>query len=180
MKEQIILLEEHDDVDSIREKLGWVRAARVLLLFPSGHHHAGQVARTQPEKFAAMEAVIQGRTEAPLAVFGIPSEEPPALKARIEIPGLLSLMAFGDANAHVAGIEDLREAGHPTPPFVLTFLSFHAMVGLGAIFILLTAFGVFLLLRRRLYQTRWYLKLLLWAIPLPLIACQLAPSISMS
>jgi hypothetical protein len=35
VKEQIILLEEHDDVDSIREKLGWVRAARVLLLFPS-------------------------------------------------------------------------------------------------------------------------------------------------
>lgn len=35
MKEQIILLEEHDDVDSIREKLGWVRADRVLLLFPS-------------------------------------------------------------------------------------------------------------------------------------------------
>jgi hypothetical protein len=35
VKEQIIHLEEHDDVDSIREKLGWVRADRVLLLFPS-------------------------------------------------------------------------------------------------------------------------------------------------
>ena len=34
MKEQIIHLEPHDDVTSVREKLGWVRAPRVLLVFP--------------------------------------------------------------------------------------------------------------------------------------------------
>lgn len=35
MKEQIIHLEPHDDVVSVRDKLGWVRAPRVLLVFPS-------------------------------------------------------------------------------------------------------------------------------------------------
>ncbi|MBN1430628.1 MAG: baseplate J/gp47 family protein [Anaerolineae bacterium] len=34
MKEQIIQLEAHDDITSVRDKLGWVRAARVLLVFP--------------------------------------------------------------------------------------------------------------------------------------------------
>ncbi len=34
MKEQIIHLEPHDDVVSVRDKLGWVRAPRVLLVFP--------------------------------------------------------------------------------------------------------------------------------------------------
>ncbi len=34
MKEQIIRLEPDDDVVSVRDKLGWVRARRVLLVFP--------------------------------------------------------------------------------------------------------------------------------------------------
>ncbi len=38
MKEQIIQLEPHDDIDSVRDKLGWVRAPRVLLVFPDDPH----------------------------------------------------------------------------------------------------------------------------------------------
>jgi cytochrome d ubiquinol oxidase subunit I len=144
----------------------------VMALFPSGHHHAQQVARTQPEKLAAMEGIIHGRDGAPLTIFGIPSEEPPRLDYAIGVPGLLSWMSFGDADAHVPGIEDLRKEGYPTPPFVITFLCFHVMVGLGTLFIALTALGVLLLVLGRLYETRWYLKLLLWAIPLPLVAGQ--------
>lgn len=34
MKEQIIQLEPYDDVVSVRDKLGWIRAPRVLLVFP--------------------------------------------------------------------------------------------------------------------------------------------------
>ena len=36
MKEQIIQLEPYDDVVSVRDKLGWIRAPRVLLVFPTG------------------------------------------------------------------------------------------------------------------------------------------------
>lgn len=36
MKTQIIQLEPYDDVNSVRDKLGWVRAPRVLLVFPPG------------------------------------------------------------------------------------------------------------------------------------------------
>jgi hypothetical protein len=34
VKEQIIRLEPHDDIISVRDKLGWIRAPRVLLVFP--------------------------------------------------------------------------------------------------------------------------------------------------
>jgi cytochrome d ubiquinol oxidase subunit I len=145
----------------------------VMELFPSGHFHAEQVARTQPEKLATIEGLIHGQSNAPIVVFGIPSEEPPALHAAIEVPGLLSLLVDGNVGTFVPGIMDLRAAGHPTPPFVLTFISFHTMVALGSFFIALTTLGVFLLMREKLYDTRWYLKALLWSIPLPLLACQL-------
>jgi cytochrome bd ubiquinol oxidase subunit I len=145
----------------------------VMSLYPSGHHHAQQVAHEQPEKFAAMEGLIRGQTQAPMVVFGKPSGDPPKLEFVFELPGLLSWMAFGDIDAPVQGIEDLRAEGWPTPPLVPTFVSFHLMVVLGLFFIALTALGVLLLATKKLYQCRWYLRLLLWSIPLPLAACQL-------
>jgi cytochrome d ubiquinol oxidase subunit I len=102
----------------------------VMTLFPSGHHHAKQVAEDQPEKFAAMEGLIRGGTRAPMVVVGKPSDRPPRLESFVEIPGMLSWLAFGDVDAPVQGIEDLREAGWPTPPLVPIFVSFHTMVGL--------------------------------------------------
>ncbi len=39
MKEQIIQLEPHDDINSVRDRLGWIRAPRVLLVFPPHQRH---------------------------------------------------------------------------------------------------------------------------------------------
>lgn len=95
------------------------------------------------------------------------------LEHMIDIPGMLSRMAFGDPNAHIQGIEDMQEAGQPTPPFVMTFLAFHLMVLLGLLFIAQMVFGAIQLWRGKLYETRWFLKIMLWSVPLPLVACQL-------
>jgi len=91
----------------------------------------------------------------------------------VGIPGALSLLAFDDIDARVEGIVDLRKAGHPTPPLLPVFISFHLMVGLGTLFILLNCWGVWLIVRGRLQKTRWFLRLLPWMIPLPLAAMQL-------
>lgn len=143
----------------------------VLELFPFGDHHAAQVARTQPEKLAAFEGLIEGQTGAPMLMFGIPSEDPPGVSLPVQIPGLLSWLAFRDGDAYVKGLNDFPP--DELPPFMLTFVSFHSMVGLGMYFIGFTALGVLLLWRRRLWESRWYLKLLVVSIPLPVIACQL-------
>jgi cytochrome d ubiquinol oxidase subunit I len=47
------------------------------------------------------------------------------------------------------------------------------MVLLGLYFIGVTAYGVYLLYRKRLWYRPKFLKLLVWSIPLPLAACQL-------
>jgi cytochrome d ubiquinol oxidase subunit I len=145
--------------------------ASVLAVFPTGHEHAKQVAQTQPEKFAAIEGLYTSQTGAPLVLFGLVESDPEKkLNAEIAIPGLLSWLAFGDIDAHVHGLNEFPEDEIP-PPW-LPFVSFHNMVILGMFFIFATALGAFLLIRRKIDQSRWYLRLLTYSAPLPLIACQ--------
>ena len=147
--------------------------ASLLVAFPSGHEHGIQVARTQPEKFAAMEGLYQTQRYAPLLVFGVPQSNPPVIRARVEVPvpGLLSLMAFGDPAAEVKGIDAFPPEN--LPPLWLTFVAFHNMVMLGGLFILLLGFAFLQQCRRRLLPSRKLLWALCLASPLPLLASEL-------
>ena len=142
----------------------------VLVAFPTGHDHAQQVARDQPEKFASIEGLQTTQTRAPLTVFGLVSPESKEIHSKIEIPGLLSWLAYGDVDAPVKGLEEFAE--DERPPLWLTFVSFHNMVALGTFFILVMFWGVIKLWRKNLYQSPKYLKLLIFLIPLPLAAMQ--------
>ena len=143
----------------------------LLELMPFGHLHAQQVARTQPEKFAAIEGLYSGQDHAPMVVFGVPFGPPPQVRAKLEIPGLLSWMAFGDANAHVPGIDSFPP--QDLPPMWLTFVSFHNMVVLGMWFIFVMLLSAWFLYQDTLWKQRWLLKALVASIPLPVAACQL-------
>jgi cytochrome d ubiquinol oxidase subunit I len=140
---------------------------------PLGHMHAQQVARTQPEKFAAMEGLYIGQKAAPLVLFAIPFTKPPPpkLEATVEIPGLLSYMAFGAVDAHVQGINQFPRENWP--PLFIVFVSFHTMTALGFSFIALMGLAACWLIRGRLYEARWLLKALVWSVPLPFLAIQL-------
>ncbi len=143
----------------------------LLELMPFGHEHARQVARTQPEKFAAIEGLYTTQSGAPLVFFAIPVVKPPELKAKIELSGLLSWMTFGDVNAQIKGINEFPTEN--IPPLWLTFVSFHNMVVLGLYFIGVTLYAYIQLRRKKLFETTWLLRLFIWSIPLPLAACQL-------
>jgi cytochrome d ubiquinol oxidase subunit I len=143
----------------------------LLELFPFGDSHTRQVAITQPEKFASIEGITHTTSQAPLLFFGIPKDNPPEVLMRIELPALASFLAFGNINAEVQGLDSFPPGD--TPPFILTFTSFHLMVGLGMLFILAMLCGVWRMWRQTLFHTGWYLKLLVLSIPLPVIACQL-------
>jgi cytochrome d ubiquinol oxidase subunit I len=144
--------------------------AAMLVMFPFGHMHAQKVAQTQPEKFAAIEGLYNSPNQAPLVIFALPKEEPPELKAKIEIPNMLSWMAFGYPNAKIPGIDKFPP--EDIPPLWLTFVSFHNMVMLGMFFFVAMAYGVFRLRRGKLWQGRKFLWLLVISVPLPLAACQ--------
>lgn len=143
----------------------------LLEVFPFGHESGRQVAETQPEKFAAIQGLYTTQSGAPVALFAVPFDHPPTLKAPIEIPGVLSLLAFGDVNAEIKGINEFPR--EEVPPLFLTFVSYHNMVILGLYFIFIMGFAVFLLYKKKLWDNKRILKILVWSIPLPLIACQL-------
>lgn len=84
-----------------------------VYLTATGDGSAYNVAQRQPAKLAAMEGMYHGQKEAGLVVFGvlkpgyqIGSEESP-YHFKFEIPKLLSLLGYRDANAFVPGVNDL-------------------------------------------------------------------------
>lgn len=147
-------------------------AASVLELFPFGHEHAKQVAITQPEKFAAIEGLYETEEGgAAMVLFAVPTDQPPELHGTIEIPGLLSWLVFGDVNAKLPSINSFPK--DELPPLFLTFVSFHNMVVLGMFFIFVMIWAAWSMYKDKLWENRRLLKILLWSIPLPMIAIQL-------
>jgi len=140
-----------------------------LEIFPTGHYHAQQVAQTQPEKLAAFEGLFEGQTHAPLTLAGIPTET--RLIGAVKAPGLLSLLAFNRMDAYVKGLNEFVPEDRPS--VVISFTTFHAMVGLGTLFVLMLLWGAFQWYRGRLWDDRLFLKGLVAAIPLPVLACEL-------
>ncbi len=156
---------------ALRVGLAAAALSSLLLLFPTGHEHARQVARTQPEKFAVIEGIYRTRSHAPLLVFGVPDAgPPPTLRFGLELPGLASWLAFGDPSATVPGLDQFP--ANEIPPLGLTFYSFHMMVWLGALFIVVSWLGLLWWLRRTLDTKSWYLKTLVATAPLPLVASE--------
>ena len=80
-------------------------ASSIFLIF-TGDTSSRVIAKHQPMKFAAAEALHTGKTGAGLTVFGIPSQTEET-KMKVEIPGLLSWMTHYSKDAYVLGINDL-------------------------------------------------------------------------
>ena len=141
-----------------------------LLELGLGHAHSVQVAKTQPEKMAAFEALYNTQPGAPLALFGIPDAKNQKNLLYVGIPKMLSFLIDFDFNAEVKGLNDFPE--DERPPVLLPFAAYHIMIMLGFLFIAIAVIGGFLLVRKRLWDTKWYLTALVCAIPFPHIAIQ--------
>jgi cytochrome d ubiquinol oxidase subunit I len=138
-----------------------------VLVIVEGHWHGSLVAETQPAKIAAMESHWETEKNAPMYLLQLPKlkGDGNAVQA-FGIPGFLSLLAHHDTGAVVTGLNDFPV--DERPPVFLTFIAFRTMVGLGFLFLGLTVYGW--LKRNRLEESPRYLKLMLWAIPLPYVA----------
>ncbi len=82
------------------------------------------------------------------------------------MPGALSLLAYHDSEATVQGIKDFPP--DERPPVMVPFIAFRIMVGLGFLFLALTVYGWFR--RNDLEGNPGFLKVMLFALPLPYIA----------
>lgn len=113
---------------SLAMLVGTVAAALMPI---TGHVSAADVARRQPVKLAAMEAQFATESGAPLRLGGWPDVANREVYFSLEIPGLLSWLAYGDTAAPVMGLEEVTEEDWPNVP--LTHLSFQVMVVLGMV-----------------------------------------------
>lgn len=165
-----LLSEKHVAFGRLSVSLGVVVGAFFALtqLFPTGDMDGRSVTAHQPLKLATMEGLFETQYGAPLAIIGMPDTTQRTLLDPVVVPEALSFLAYGSFRAEVKGLNDYPE--DLWPPVQLTYYAYHIMVGLGTIFIAVLLLGAFLLWRRVLFTTRWFLWVLMLLLPFPYIA----------
>jgi cytochrome d ubiquinol oxidase subunit I len=143
--------------------------ASLLVAFPTGDQQAKMVGKHQPATLAAMEGRFVGGPMAGVALIGQPNVAARRLDNAIELPGALSFLAYGHFGSFVHGLEDVPKDQWPDN-IELLYYSFHLMITLGTIFILLTGYATFQRWRGRLESDKWLLWVLMLALPFPYIA----------
>ena len=131
-----------------------------------GDWAARDVADKQPIKLAALEGLATTTKGAPEHVLGWYDGN--GVKYGIEIPKLLSLLAYHDPNATVKGLDSV--SANERPPVNVVRAAFQVMVTFGS---LLALFGVGHLVlwfrKRRLPGSRWFYRAVVAAGPISLI-----------
>ncbi len=141
------------------------------LMVVTGDLSAKHLAEYQPTKLAAAEALFSTRSRAPLLLGGLPDTEAQQVRFGIEVPLLLSILAKGDPDAEVEGLDKVPR--EDWPPVLLTHLAFQVMVASGTLMLGISIWLGFLLLRRRDPAShRWFLLACCAAAPLGLIALE--------
>lgn len=152
---------------ALRIAMAFGAAAAIAQPF-AGHLAGERVAELQPAKLAAMEGHFHTQARAPLTIGGLPDVRSESVKWGVEIPGLLSLLAHGDLDAEVTGLDRIPRADWP--PVLIVHLAFQVMVGIGTLMALLGA--LYFWYRRRPEFPRWFLWALALATPLGMLAIE--------
>jgi cytochrome d ubiquinol oxidase subunit I len=152
---------------SVKIGLG-LAAVAALFSLVTGHASAREVAHYQPAKLAAFEGRYTTQAHAPLSLIGWVDEKNERMAFNVEVPGLLSWLAYGDAGKSITGLDAILPADRP--PVNFSFQLFHLMVAVGFTMIGLAGWAAFALWRGRLERSR----LLLWLLTLSVLGPQIA------
>ncbi|GAB3848161.1 cytochrome ubiquinol oxidase subunit I [Dactylosporangium cerinum] len=122
----------------------WMTVAGGAFTAITGDHLGKVITQVQPMKMAAAEALYSTTTGAPFSLFAIGNPAGGEPFFSLEVPNLLSILAYGDPNATVAGIDDLQAQyaaaygpGSYIPMVPVAFWTFRAMIGAGMLAMLL-------------------------------------------
>jgi cytochrome d ubiquinol oxidase subunit I len=142
----------------------------------SGDILAKAVAQNQPVKLAALEGQFKTEAGAPLRIGGIPDAEAGVTRYAIEIPYALSILAYGDPNATVKGLNEFPADEHP--PVAVVHIAFQIMVACGLVMMGVALWGAWRWWRARRkgsgawLDEKWFLRALVVAAPLGFIAIE--------
>ncbi|SDR29595.1 cytochrome ubiquinol oxidase subunit I [Thermostaphylospora chromogena] len=150
---------------SLRAALAMTAAAG-LIVTATGDLSAKLLHEQQPMKLAAAEGLAEDTAGAPFSI--VPG---------VEIPGLLSYLATGDADATIQGTQDLQRRfvetfgpGDYVPNLPVVYWSFRVMVGFGLVTLVLSLLGLWVTRRRSGPLPTWFARLSILALPLPTLA----------
>lgn len=142
----------------------------------SGDILAKAVAKNQPAKLAAFEGQFQTETGAPLRIGGVPDEESGVTRYAIEIPYALSILAYGDPQATVKGLEEFPK--DERPPVAIVHFAFQIMVSCGMLMAAIAVWAAWRAWRNRgqkagkWLDSKWFLRVLIFVAPLGFIAVE--------
>lgn len=128
------------------------------------------VAKHQPAKLAAAESLFKTQKGVPLSLWGIPNTQTQHLDYAIEIPYLLSILAFHDPQAEIKGLDTIPRQDWPRVSVV--YQTYHLMLAMWVCMIVTTLLAIFFWRRRTLFQKKWMLRLLVISVFFPQIANQ--------
>ncbi len=159
-------------------------AIAVVLLLPAilfnmmVGSHLGVIETTyQPMKVAAMEAQWSNCgpcSFSAVQIGGGKNDETPT--KIINIPHLLSLLATDSWNGHVEGLTSLNQQyqqkygpGNYVPNVFIQYWSMRVMAYLATLVFVIALWGVWLLWRKKLETSKWFLWVAVWAVALPFL-----------
>ncbi|HEY3728821.1 MAG TPA: cytochrome ubiquinol oxidase subunit I [Solirubrobacteraceae bacterium] len=131
----------------------------------------------QPVKIAAAEAQWTNCQPCSFSAFQIGGGKSDKTPTKvIAIPDLLSFLATNSFNGKVVGLNQLQQQytkqygpGNYIPDVFIQYWSMRVMAYLAAGLFLLAAWGGWLLHRRRLERSKWFLRIAMWAAVVPFL-----------
>jgi cytochrome d ubiquinol oxidase subunit I len=166
-----LLTRKHEEYGRIFVRAGVIAgiAASAVQIFPTGDLHGKYMAQHQPVTTAAMEALFHTVHGAPMVILGQPDVERRRIDNPLVVNKALSFLIYGTTMAEVRGLDQFPQQDWPTN-IPLLYFSYHVMAGLGTLFVAIMAVSALLLWRRRLWESRWMLWVLMLSFPFPYIA----------
>ncbi|HVV92420.1 MAG TPA: cytochrome ubiquinol oxidase subunit I [Hyphomicrobiales bacterium] len=129
-----------------------------------GDQHGLNSLEYQPAKVAAIEGRYDTVSPLPLTLFGIPDDKNGVMRDAIEIPDIGSLILTHSWSGTIKGLKEYPPQDRP--PVAPPFYAFRIMVGIGLLMLAIAIVGQALRWSGRLFESRWFLRLVQWAAPL--------------
>ncbi len=175
-----LLWKKQGDVDFFQRAFKWAAIYAligVVAVIVVGDAHGKFLAKTQPMKISATEAIWETESPADFVVIANIDEEKQDNTFEIQIPKALSFLLYNKFTGEVKGLTELQAVaeaqygpGDYIPPVTITFWSFRIMVGIGFLMGLLALLAVIRSKVKFLGKSRLFLKFLLPAMALPYLA----------
>ncbi len=166
-----LLSDKHLEYGRIFVRTGVIAGfiSTAITIFPTGDLHGKYMAKHQPVTTAAMEALWNTQRGAPIVLMGQPDVEHQRIDNPLPVNSVLSFLIYGTTTAEVKGLNEYPKEDWPTN-IPLLYFSYHIMAGLGTLFVAIMSVSMLLLWKKRLFEARWMLWILMLSLPFPYIA----------